>query len=1025
MEPSMLRVALRALRSRRTQSITLMLLAALVSAAAVAAPFYVFAAGDKLSAHDIALAPADQRIVTQTLQVSVQAWGPDEIARNRDTLEKSLTLAGFRSVLGFRVDGTVTTGAITYGTSIADRDGVCAHVVVTGSCPKALNEVMISGASAGQFGASVGSTVTFRSDGLRTNGAGQFKVVGIYSPRQSKDPYWGNDSLAETKPANTQGNTSSDAMFGTTDTIVALNPVLASLTRDMVLDAKVLSGPRASALQAQIVDATVRLPSKGVPTASKAPILFDRIIKDSNIIVLGVPLGAAQLVLLGWFALFLAIRATAMARRADVGMLKLRGIPGRGLWALMIEQSTVPVLLGAPIGVVLGFLGARLMAGPVQQSDELRQAVQLAGASLVVVVLGSVVAALVAERRTLATPVIDLLRRTPPRRRGWQGDVTDLVLLAVAVAGIVQVRATKGSAASGLAALTPGLVALAVGLLTARAFMPTAAATVDSARRRGSVGAMLTATYLARRPGLDRIFALMAIAVTIAGYAILAWGSAAHARSDRANLVIGPARVLTVGTVEPTYLLKAVRAADPTGRYALAATESRSFGGRNVLAVDATRLAKVLPDGVPNGPSGAAIARSLRPASPETMSVTGTSIVMDATTVGLGATPASIIAELRKPDGTPIRVQLGPLSAGTHVYSATTPDCAPGCPVIGFSLVGDVTPVGPRGPADAGVNTTLREFAQLAPQKTLVDAAAFGNRAAWRGSFLPNGYGPILSTSDKGLTLEVAPPNYPGSTQVDPTAYPMGVPLPVPMLSVGQLPVEVAGAPMLAPFGNTEVPVRDVGGLPILPRVLNQGFLVDLEYAADLTRLSAGNAVDEVWLSADAPESIVDNLVAAGLTVTNDESVASYEAELAQQPAVVILRFQLLGGAIGLALAAVALLLVAAVERDPRASELVSLRVQGVNTRTAAAVVRRGYIILAVSALTAGVVGAIVDRYISGDTQSKFADGWHFLPLPPLIGLDGLAWLIGIAGVLLAVSAWLASYQLTRAVRARTKATSR
>src|ERR1044071_5237629 len=124
-----------------------MLLAALVAAAAVAAPFYVFAAGDKLSAHDIALAPAEQRLVTHTLQGSVQAWGPDEIARNRQTLEKSLVLPDFHSVIGFRLDGTVAGTTTTYATSISDRDDVCAHVVVNGTCPKAANEVMISSAS--------------------------------------------------------------------------------------------------------------------------------------------------------------------------------------------------------------------------------------------------------------------------------------------------------------------------------------------------------------------------------------------------------------------------------------------------------------------------------------------------------------------------------------------------------------------------------------------------------------------------------------------------------------------------------------------------------------------------------------------------------------------------------------------------------------------------------------------------------------------------------------------------------------
>src|SRR5262249_33543443 len=147
-----------------------------------------------------------------------------------------------------------------------------------------------------------------------------------------------------------------------------------AIDRDMIFRSSKISVSDALALEARIGDAEGDLPHRGFEMTTYFPVLVDQIVTDTNTIFLGVPLGAAQFVLFGWFALFLCIRATAAARRFDVGILKLRGLPRRGLWALMSEQSAVPLLVGMPFGVAAGYFGARLIAGPVTISSDLRRA---------------------------------------------------------------------------------------------------------------------------------------------------------------------------------------------------------------------------------------------------------------------------------------------------------------------------------------------------------------------------------------------------------------------------------------------------------------------------------------------------------------------------------------------------------------------------------------------------------------------------------------------------------------------------
>ena len=93
--------------------------------------------------------------------------------------------------------------------------------------------------------------------------------------------------------------------------------------------------------------------------------VVERIWLDQQLVYFGVPVGAVQLIVLCWFALFLAVRQTGEERRLDVAKLKLHGSRRRDLWLLVAGQSAVPLLAGGLVGLVLGPFLARLAAGDV------------------------------------------------------------------------------------------------------------------------------------------------------------------------------------------------------------------------------------------------------------------------------------------------------------------------------------------------------------------------------------------------------------------------------------------------------------------------------------------------------------------------------------------------------------------------------------------------------------------------------------------------------------------------------------
>jgi hypothetical protein len=1052
----MLAVALGAIRARRTQAAALLVIAVLVTAAAVAAPFFVLAATDAVAARDISAAPAAQRLVTAQHDL-VLTDGAAAIEHSRDQIHQDLALPGFEEVGGVTVPGAVTGPAGGAASPLAIRDGVCGQVRVQGGCPTAAGDAMVSGRTATALGVRVGDRITFSSAAIP--GPVRLRISGVYLPRDAGSLYWGAGTLLAAAPVEGRDSTlpagPPDAVFVSEDTLVATQSQQATVAVDDISTPAALAVDRLPAVTRAVTDSAGRLTSDEYQADTKLPDLVARVLADRRVIVLGVPLGAGQLVLFGWFALFLAVTTGATARRADLGLLKLRGLPTRRIWALAVQQSALPVVVGVPPGALLGWVLARILAGGITEAGQLRSAVLLAVAAAAVAVLGGLLAALVAERRTVRADVVELLRRTPPRRRTGRlrrvlrSELVDVALAVLALAGVYQVHTSATGQDAGLAVLAPGLVAFAAGLVVARLLVPVAARSAARALRAGRVRGALTATYLARRPGLERLFALLAIAVAVLGYAALAWDTSAAARHERAAQELGADRVLTVEPVPGSRLLAAVRATDPSGRYAMAAVQADTRSGvPGVLAVDTTRLAAVARWDPRYGVAPAGLVPLLHPPAQPPVRVVAGRLTLDVAVHALGTGPVYLVVDLTAPDGQRVALPYGPVSVGTHRYGAASPACVrpPGCRLDGFGMTTGFNPAGqPLIRPGPGLDLVLTALTGTPGDSTdgdstdgdstdgggttdggadgdgagsTTDLAGFRQPSRWRPTTDPAAVGPVLASGPDGLrvTLPVGDAATP-TTRLDGQIYLVDAPTPVPVVLAGPLRnAGLAGNPGVDLFGSEVVPIRVAGGAPVLPRLGSSGALVDLDYADRLVDDGGGPVTAQVWLAAGTPSSIVDKLGAAGLHVVGDDTIDRRAGRYGDSGPVEALRFQLLGAALAVALSAAGLVQAAAVERGPRAEELVALRGQGLSGPAARAVAFGGYGWLVGAALLTGLIVAPVDRMVTGATLPLFVDGWQVLPPPALLRPVGLLVAAVVTVAVLGATAAVVGHQLIRRV---------
>ena len=949
----MWRLAWGALWARRAQSAALLLLTVLVAAAAAAVPWYLDSALDDVAASSVRTAPVKQRVISVTREARL-AGG---LTTYETDLANGLKLPGFDSYLGVYVSGEAYSGARRRTVPMAYRAGLCERLVIDGACPHGPGQALLSRPTAAALGARRGDRVTFRSGAIVDPPV--LTVVGIYQPRDVADPYWA--ALPVLGPA--AGGGTADAVV--VDRAVFTRPGinLVTVSRTLLATPAGLGRGDLDRVVATVSSARQLYYANGYILDGDLSDLADRIQSQQNLLRLAVPLSALLLALLGWFALFLAVGETAKPRRADVGLLRLRGVPTGRVWALISPQSALPVLVAIPFGIAAGYLLAAGLTGAFFDPLRHRTTSTLAVALSVAAVLGALLAALASERRTLRTPVATLLRQVPRPRPAWQSGAVDAAVVALALAGIYQVRSTPTAPASGFAVLAPALLAVAVGVLGARLLAPVAARVTRRMLRTGHLSAALAGVHVARRPGVPRLVTLFVVASAALGYAALAWVDTDHSLAWRAERDLGGDRVLTVRADSRAALLAAVRAADPSGRYAMAVSRIGDAGtAAPVLAVDSGRLAAVAPGFLPAGHEGDA--RRLRPARPEPVRVTGTAVDVSVTVSRLPRLPVRLVVDLTGPDGRPAPIELGPLRAGSAHYGGPV-DCRAGCRLVGFELAGG-PPGGPPQYPPAGLTVRLDGLSQSGPAATVLGAAVFGDRTRWWTTGNDGQWGPELSTvaaGAAGLTMSLPGRALADRVVPDGHVYLGAAPVPVPVLAAG----EPAGAddPRINPFGTGILPGQVVSTVGDVPRI-GHGYVVDLEYAALHSPDVDGVDVTEVWLASGAPATLTDALSRRGVAVVGTDSMATARARYAGSGPAALVRYQLLAALMAQVLVAAALLLAAAVERPDRVREYAVLRAQGLPARTARRAGLWSYAPLCLVAVLIGLLAAAAARALVG-----------------------------------------------------------
>ncbi|WP_426509099.1 hypothetical protein ACPPVO_00360 [Dactylosporangium sp. McL0621] len=905
-----------AVRARRVSSLALGLLAALAVAALAAAPAYSAAAARDSAAALVRDATPAQR--TLSVQGRVSSGGDDrpEVAaaalrRFRDSV--GLELPAERTAIGLRRAGTLYLGGRTIAADLRYRDDFCEAVLVTGRCPAARGEVVV-GAQL-PLGITVGDRAGYTAEAGAKPLA--LTVVGTYRARDPADWYW--------------FGTGGTAFYGTADTVLA-GSGFADATLDALLPAGLFADP------GRIDAALNRLHGLQFAYSSGAADLDAHLADDGRAVRRGVQLATAELFVVALLAFAVTARYAAEARRLDIARMALHGTARSRILVLVAGEGALPLLAGIALG---GF------------------AWRYPPPAVAAVAAGGLGAIIVADWRTISTPVQRLLQPGAPHVSRLGRATFDVSALALAGAAVYQAVSRHGrpDPGLGLEAFVPLLLALAAAVLLSRLLLPlaaraghAAAVASDDHRRLGAgIGVLL----LARRGAVHRLVPLLAAGACLFAVAVQDWVAADEARADRAAIAVGAERVLTVDAGDQERLLAAVRGADPPGTFAMAVVQSAGPDGRPVLAVDSSRLAAVTG-------MGAAVAARLHPPAPAPLIVTGTALRLDATADAPGV---SVVVGLVV-GGTGEKVSaVFPVGAST----VEVPQCRRGCRMTTVELTGARTTV------------TIRQLS--ADGAVAVPAAVFGDPARWRTALGDTVPSVSPAHRDGALVLTALPPGNAGST--DPKVYAVDTPVPLPALVTGHyVAVGDEHNPVTAsPFGGVAVPIAPDPSA-VLPRAGADGTIVDLEYAARLAGTAIPGDLQQVWLAPHAPQSIVDDLRAAGLRVVAEDTTAAAHRRLDGYGPAAALRFDLLAGVLALLLVAGAFAVAGATQRPDRDAQLLALRVQGAPQRVVRAAGLVAATVPAVAAVLIGLLTAVVARLLAAPPVDPFADGWSVLPPP-------------------------------------------
>ncbi|MEU8238557.1 FtsX-like permease family protein [Actinoplanes missouriensis] len=994
----MLMLVVSAVRARTAQALTILLLAAVASAVAVAGPWYGFAAAGKAADADLSASRAVERIVSVRTGADTQGLAEEALTRFTADVRRQLPPEFGEPITGLTVSLSAKIGADPVGMSVAYRDQFCANVRLEGPCPSRAGEVAISHEAAQRLGVRTGDQITLTSS--VTNKPLPLRVVALYALAGVSGPYWAGEIF--------RTQTQIDPAFTVLETFATRQLWNTTMVYDVVLPVSLIRGDGGYDLAGALAAADTRITLTRFRLQTNAKPLLEMVARDRATILRGVRSAGLQTLVLTWFAIGLAGWYTLRDRRADTALLKLRGAGRFRILRLAWGQHLVPLLIGAAIGIPAGYLLARWLAGDVEVAPDQQAALTQSAIAVAAVLLGSLVVLAAVEAVMLSRPVTALLSRAVPARGDWRSALADLLLIVIAGAALYQAR--SGGAADGLAVVAPALIALALGLLLARLLRRVAGRSGAAALRGGRLRFGLAALQFSRSPGADRVFALVVVAVALFVTAGGAWRADRVARAERSAAELGASRVLTVDAPNRTALLHAVRTADPEGRAAMAVVRNRNDDNLEILEVDSDRLAAVALWRPEYGPVTALREALGTPARPAPPVVTG-----DRLSAGVrrdGTAPVQLTLHLQdEVTGMPVTVRFGTLRAGEQTVTAPVAGCgtAPGCRIVRWEVTTPPDRTGRTKPPPKGSAVTVRTLSRL-------DAGILGDIARWR----PGTNGANLNLAADGGGLRMTPDeNATGLKLIGTSAYAADTPMPLPVVLAGVAPDGWRYDDRMLESYGPAAPVRIAGAPSGLPMLGRSGALTDLDAVRRLAADADAGGEFQVWLTASAPPGLIADLAAAGVAVTGDQTVTGRAAWLGAQGPAAVVRFALLSGFAALLLAATVVAVAATVDNRSLGVQLRALRTQGLPVRTAVSTGYAGTAAVLLAGLATGALAAALAVRYAGSSLPPFADGWQVLPPPEPLTSAALVVAAAVALLVLGLCGFFAVLPLVRTLRKR------
>ena len=600
----------------------IVVVSALASASVGVGPNYREAAGiSALRSRLVTVSPAASGV-----EVAGSTWPGNSPDRALAKLVPRLPLAA-AVIRGMSVGGMTTLqvphGPVVEFSSLTWRQGDCLHVVFRfGRCPRTRNEIALPVGAARLLHARLGGPIVPANLDRSPYGFGQDidnhditqkqisasaqrsyrlkdKVVGLFDVPASQSQYWfGQNIDAPVVSAEGDDGPQVNVVTALVPRVALTSlppPFVATVTIDEPLAWSRATPAEVPPLLTAITGLRRSLTSNlslftSVPGFARTA-ATDRVQLGHLIAIADV-----QLLVLVLLVLVVVLAASVSLRRAE---LVLATLEGRRPFVTALRMAVEPILLvavGVVAGVALSVPLARLASRawlrpgtPVHlQAESLLAAVAVAVvAGVVTVVLG-----LRAASRSLTEQLSEDVQAAAGRAGAW----IDIVVITLAGAGLVELfEADATSTSTPWSLLAPSLCGLAVGLTLARAaprlLRPIVRASVNSPH----LGRFLAVRELRRDRAAWRVAAVVTMALSLLCFAVTINQGATSDRRDRAGLIVGAPTVATVSTPANLSVLRAVRRADPAGRWAMAAELIEPFGpaGQRNLAIDASRLPAV------------------------------------------------------------------------------------------------------------------------------------------------------------------------------------------------------------------------------------------------------------------------------------------------------------------------------------------------------------------------------------------------------------------------------------------------